>query len=341
MKIAELIRPGVIEFRDVEVPRPGPGELVIRVDATLTCGTDLKTFERGHAKLPMPLALGHETAGTIVAAGKGVTRFREGDPVACVPTAPCGECRLCTRGRDSLCAAAVGRFMLGAFAEYVRVPAHIVRENVFLRPPHVSAGEAAALEPLSCVVHGSQRIDLQNADTVVIIGDGAIALMFAQVARLQSSGSILLAGKHEARLEIARRLDFGNVINVAETGLQDPVMEWTGGKGADVVVECVGRPDVWESAATLAGTAAEVLLFGGCAAGTRASFDTYRIHYDEVDIKGAFHYGRADVRAAWDLLRDRLVDIAPLITHELPLSRLLDALELARSRTAIKVAVAP
>ena len=187
MKIAELIRPGVIEFCDVDVPRPGPGELVIRVDATLTCGTDLKTFERGHAKLPMPLALGHETAGTIVAVGKGVAPFREGDPIACVPSAPCGE-RRCAPAGATAGAAAVGRFMLGAFAEYVGARLRRSRaKTVFLRAPHVSAREAAALEPLSCVVHGSQRIDLQNADTVVIIGDGAIALMFAQVARLQSS----------------------------------------------------------------------------------------------------------------------------------------------------------
>jgi len=341
MKIAELIRPGVIEFRDVDEPRPGPGEIVIRVDATLTCGTDLKTFERGHAKLPLPLALGHETAGTVAAVGKGVTRFREGDDIACVPTAPCGQCRLCSRGRESLCAQAVGRFMFGAFAEFVRVPAHIVRENAFQRPKHLSAREAAALEPLACVVHGSRRIDLKNAENIVIVGDGAIALMFAQVARFLSSGNILLAGKHDTRLEVARSLGFGSVVNVSETGLYDAVMQWSGGHGADIVVECVGRPDVWESAAGIAAVGGVVLLFGGCAAGTRATFDTYRVHYDEIDIKGAFHYGRADVRTAWDLMRDRSVDVRPLITHERPLSSLLDAFELARSRAAIKVAVSP
>jgi len=341
MKIAELVRPGAIEFRDVEEPRPGPGELVIRVHATLTCGTDLKTFDRGHPRLPMPLALGHETSGTIAAVGEGVTRFREGDDVACVPTAPCGGCRLCRRGRESLCAQAVGRFMMGAFAEYVRVPAHIVRDNVFLRPRHLAAHEAAALEPLSCVVHGSRRIHLENAETVVIIGDGAIALLFAQVARLQSPGRILLAGKHDTRLDVAKRLGFGSVVNTSHAGLQDTVREWTGGQGADIVVECVGRPDVWEAAASVAGPGGEVLMFGGCASNTQATFDTSRIHYDEIDIKGAFHYGRADVRDAWALLRDRHVDVGPLITHALPLSNLLDAFELARSRAAIKVAVAP
>lgn len=341
MKIAQLTGPGVIEFRDVACPEPAEGEIVIRMHAALTCGTDLKTFERGHPRLPFPLTLGHEVAGTVAAAGKGVDRFREGDAIACVPTAPCKMCRLCRRGRESLCPDAVGRFMSGAFAEYVRVPAHIVRENVFLRPKHIAAHEAAALEPLSCVLHGASRIHLRAADSVVIIGDGAIALMFAQVARLLTPGKILLAGKHATRLDVARRLDFGTVIDASDNGLYDPVMEWTDGSGADIIVECVGRPNVWEAASQLAGTAGELLFFGGCAAGTRVSFETYRVHYEEIDVKGAFHYGLADVRAAWDMLHDRVVDVGSLITHQLPLDRLLDAFELARSRTAIKVAVSP
>lgn len=340
MKIAELVRPGLIELRDVDPPQPAAGELVVRMDAALTCGTDLKTFERGHARLPLPLTLGHEISGTIIAAGQGVDRFREGDAIACVPTAPCGACRVCRRGRESLCAQAVGRFMLGGFAEYVRVPAHIVRENTFLRPHHIAAHEAAALEPLSCVVHGSNRIRLREAETVVIIGDGAIALLFAQVAKLQHRGHLLLAGRHPSRLAVARRLGV-EVVDVAQQPLRDAVMDRTNGQGADIVIECVGRPEVWEAAAALAATAGEVLLFGGCAAGTHAAFETSRIHYDEIDIKGAFHYGRSDVRIAWEMLKERAVDVGALVTHQLPLHRLLEAFELARSRTAIKVAVSP
>ncbi|HEX7089884.1 MAG TPA: zinc-binding dehydrogenase, partial [Longimicrobiales bacterium] len=131
------------------------------------------------------------------------------------------------------------------------------------------------------------------------------------------------------------------VVDVTSAPLDQAVSEWTGGAGADVAIECVGRPETWEATASLAGTGGEVLLYGGCAAGTRAGFDTYAVHYREVDLKGAFHYGRADVRRALELLSEGAVQVAPLITHRRPLRALHEALGLALSRKAIKVAVEP
>ncbi|HET9439702.1 MAG TPA: alcohol dehydrogenase catalytic domain-containing protein, partial [Longimicrobiales bacterium] len=185
MKRAELLRPGVVEMREVPEPIPGAGEVVVKIEAALTCGTDIKTYQRGHPKIPLPAPLGHEFSGVITAVGDGVERFREGDAVACTPTAPCGVCRLCERGHDSLCPQAVGRILLGAFAEYITVPAHIVHSNMFERPPSLSAEEAAVLEPLACVMHGADRVLLERAERVIIVGDGPIALLFGQVALLR------------------------------------------------------------------------------------------------------------------------------------------------------------
>lgn len=341
MLAAELIEPGRFELREVPVPEPGPGELLLRVEAALTCGTDVKTLQRGHPKIPLPTPMGHEAAGVVAAVGAGVAGLREGDAVAYVPTAPCGRCRLCLRGRESLCPDAVGRMAFGAFAEYIRLPAHLVECNVFARPASLSAEEAAGLEPLSCVVHGADRVALERAETVVLIGDGPIALLFLQLARLQGAGRVLLAGKHAARLDAARGLGAERVVDLGAETLDEAVGAWTGGTGADVVVECVGRPEVWEAAAALAATGGEVLLYGGCAGGTRASFDTYRVHYGEVDVKGAFHYGRADVRRALELLGSGAVRVGPLVTHRRPLERLEEALQLVLSRAAIKVALRP
>jgi len=339
MIVAQLVKPGHIEFHDRPVPTPGPGEVLLRVEAALTCGTDLKTYQRGHPMFPLPCLLGHEVSGTVAAAGPGA-HFREGDAVATVPTAPCLRCRLCLRGRESLCPAALGRVVLGAFAEYLLIPEHVVSTNTFLRPANITAAEAAALEPLACVMHGAARIDLQHADSVLILGDGAISLLFAQVAKARGAARVAVAGRHESRLAVARQLGAHTFRqNTAEFGEQ--TFEWTGGHGADIVIECVGRPEVWESAFELVAPGGELLAFGGCAMGTRASFDTYRVHYEEVDVKGAFHYGRADVRAALDALESGAVRIAPLITHERPLTQLMDALELALNRKAIKVAVQP
>ena len=376
MRAAVLVRPGHVEMREVPIPAPGPGEMLVRVDAALTCGTDIKTYQRGHPRIPLPTPMGHEFSGTIAAVGAGVDRFREGDAIACVPTAPCGECRLCRRGRENLCPDAVGRMVFGAFAEYVLLPRHIVERHVFPRPAGLAAHEAAALEPLACVVHGADRVALGRAENVVFLGDGPITLLFLQVARLRGAGRVIVVGRHEARLAVARKLGAetirepvggwsdvgvgsremvagkGNGADTedgsgaatprgADISLRDAILERTGGIGADVVVECVGRPEVWELAATFAAPGGEVLLYGGCAAGTQASFDTLRLHYEEVDLKGAFHYRPASVREAYELLADGRVAAAPLVTHTRPLDRLEEALGLVLRREAVKVAVMP
>jgi L-iditol 2-dehydrogenase len=340
MRRAELLRPGVVAMKEVARPEPGAGEVVIRIEAALTCGTDIKTYQRGHPKIPLPAPLGHEFAGVIAAVGQGVDRFREGDAVACTPTAPCGVCRLCERGHDSLCPHAVGRIVLGAFADFITIPAHIVQANLFERPPSLSAEHAALLEPLACVMHGADRVLLERAERVIIMGDGPIALLFGQVAVLRGAGQVLLFGKHDIRLRAAEALGL-DAIDVGDTDVRTLARDLTDGLGADVVVECVGRPELWEAAFSCVASAGELLAFGGCPAGTRASFDTYRLHYEEVDVKGAFHYGRADVRHAYDLLLDQEVNAELLITHHEPLDRLQHALDLVIAREAIKVAVHP
>ncbi|HET9438919.1 MAG TPA: zinc-binding dehydrogenase, partial [Longimicrobiales bacterium] len=212
--------------------------------------------------------------------------------------------------------------------------------NMFERPPSLSAEEAAVLEPLACVMHGADRVLLERAERVIIVGDGPIALLFGQVALLRGAEEVMLFGKHDIRLRAAEAVGL-NAIDVGDADIRVVARDLTDGVGADVVVECVGRPELWEAAFDCVATAGELLAFGGCAAGTRATFDTYRLHYEEVDVKGAFHYGRADVRHAYDLLLDQDIDAGILITHHEPLERLQEALELVLSRQAIKVAVQP
>jgi L-iditol 2-dehydrogenase len=341
MRAAILLAPGSAELRDVPVPQPGQGEVVLHVEAALTCGTDLKTYRRGHPLIPLPAPMGHEFAGIVAAVGDGVRNVREGDAVAATPTAPCGHCRLCRRGRESLCPEAVRHIALGGFAEYVRIPANIVASNLFVRPAGLPAETAAALEPLACVVHGVARLDMSEVDSMVLIGDGPIALLFLQLALLHGAGRVLVAGRHAQRLELAKTLGADKVTDAHGDALADAVDEWTGGVRADAVVECVGTTQTWEAAPALAAVGGTVLLYGGCPAGTRASFDTQRVHYEEVDLKGAFHYDRSDVKEAWRLITGDRVKISPLISHRRPLESFDEAWELALSRAAMKVALLP
>lgn len=341
MTAVELLRPGELAIRELAVPEPGPGEVVIRVETALTCGTDLKTFRRGHPRIPLPVPMGHEAAGVIAALGSGVHGVREGDAIACVPTVPCGACRACRRGRENLCVHGVSRMNFGAFADYLRLPAHIVAGGTFLRPPGMDADTAAALEPLACVVRGARRLALAEAETVVVLGDGPIALLFVQVARLRGARDIVVAGRHDHRLDVARALGAHTTTTAAGDALVDEVERRTAGARADVVIECVGTADAWAAATRLVGRAGVVLMFGGRAGGERAELDAFRMHYEEVDVIGAFHYGRDDVREALALLAAREVRIAPLVTHRVPLARFRDALELALTRQALKVAVVP
>ena len=205
----------------------------------------------------------------------------------------------------------------------------------------MTAETAAALEPLACVVHGSDRVALARAEHVAVVGDGPIGLLFLQLARSRGAGRIFVAGRQPHRLEAARALGADRAVDTTAVALAEAVADWTDGVGADVVIECVGEPGVWEEAADVVATGGELLAYGGCPAGTRACFDTERIHYEEVDVKGAFHYGRADVRTALDLLDKGVVRIEPLVTHRVPLDRLADGLALALDRRAIKVAVTP
>lgn len=308
-RAAFLEPPGRIVLRELRMPQPAAGEVLVRIEAALTCGTELKTIRRGHALLPAAGPFGHEASGSLVALGDGVQGFAPGDAVMWVPTAPCGMCELCSLGRENLCAVAVGRIVLGAYADHLLIPARIVERHLFPRPSGLLPEHAALLEPLACVVHGADRLEWTGAPRVVVIGDGAIALLFARVARLRGAGDVRVLGRHDERLDVARA--FGADTLRAHDREGDDMRDIA---RADIVVECVGTPETWRLASTLARPGGTVLLFGDCAAGTAVAFDAARIHYEEVDHIGAFHYTPRAVREALRLLAGGGIDAARLIT---------------------------
>ena len=341
MKVHHLLGVGETQLKDVQIPRPGEGEVLAKVSVALTCGTDLKTLERGgHARLPSG-PFGHEWAGTVVALGEGVRRFEHGDRIVATPTAPCGDCAFCKRREENLCLHLFRETALGAYGEYMLIPRHIVQRNAFRIPESVSDENAATLEPLACVVQGADRIDMSGNRTIALLGDGPIALMFLQLARLRGVGRVILIGRHPRRMDVARKLGADAVIDSTRSDPHTDVRALTDGLGADTVIECVGRPEAWQEAMQLSRRGGEVLVFGGCQRDSTVALQTELIHYEEIDLKGAFHYTPAAVSRAWNLICGGHLNLASLITHRMPLDDLAHAFKLLKRREAVKVAIVP
>ena len=332
--------PGRLEVSEVDVPTIGPGEILVKVKVALTCGTDVKTFKRGHHLLSPPTVFGHEFAGDVVAVGKGVTRFPEGTRVVAANSAPCNTCFFCKRGKQNLCENIL--FNWGSFAEYIRVPARIVRQNVYQIPPGLSYREAALIEPLACVILGNEAAGIRLGDTVAIAGGtGPIGLMHLQLALNRGAREVIVIGLRDERWPVAGKLGAGCLINAEAEDPVTRVRELTNGRGADVVIESSGLPRVWEMAPKLARKGGCVVLFGGPPQGTAVSFDTDCLHYGNLTVKGVFHHTPRTVEKALSLLSSGIVKAEPLISAELPLEKLEEGLQMMIEGRAVKVAVIP
>ncbi len=337
MKAVYLMRPEAVEIKEVPTPKPSSGEVLVRIRAALTCGTDLKAFLRGHPMIPMPGLFGHEFSGVIEEAGKGVKRFKPGDEIMSVHTAPCRTCRFCAKKLYNLCENIMHTKILGAFADHIVVPKHIVKQNMFHKPQHLSFEEAALLEPLACVVHCMSGVKINRGDSVLIIGTGPIGLLHLLLAK-QKGAKVTITGLEQERLDLAKKLGADEVILPR---LLENIEKSTAGLGFDFVFECTGQVSVWENTVNYVRRGGTVVLFGGCKKGTIVTYDTYRIHYDEITLKGVFHFTPADVKEAYRLLKENLVDVKPLISGHYNLEDIREPFDKLSRGEGIKYAIIP
>jgi L-iditol 2-dehydrogenase len=341
VKCLMLTAPGRIELVDFPAPFPGPGEILVSIAAALTCGTDLKAFRRGHPKIPFPSPFGHEFSGTVAAVGAGVTAFCPGDAIMAVHSAPCGDCFFCRSGQENLCDSVMDTKVLGAFAEQILLPAHIVARNSYHKPASLSFEEAAFLEPLACVLYGHHVQPPHRGETLVILGAGPIGLLHLLTARIRGVGTVIVVGRRSGRLQLAQRLGADVVVDIDREDAAAAIAGETAGRGADQIIECTGLPQVWERTVDMVRKGGRILLYGGCPAGTRVSFDTGRLHYDEITMQGAFHFTPRAVADAHRLLADRSIDVSPLISGRLPLARITEAFDLLQRGEGLKYALIP
>ena len=310
MKAARLYAPGDLRIEEVPPPVAGPGDVLVQIEVALTDGTDLKTFRRGHPLLAResPAPFGHEFCGIV-----------DGRRVVAANSAPCGSCDGCARGAQ--CRELT--FLAGAYADWLVVPKAIAEVNLHDVPPGLAPEVAALVEPLACCLRGVERARVQPGDAVAILGAGPIGLMLAACVADAGGWPVVVGGRPE-RLELVEK--FG-----AESGA---------GTGADVVIEAVGSEQGWTDAVALARPGATVVMFGGLPRGARPSVDAYRLHYEELTVRGSFHHTPATVRAALAFLASDAYPWQRLITHRVLLDDL-PALFADPPRDLLKAAVVP
>jgi L-iditol 2-dehydrogenase len=331
-----------VKIEKVPIPPLEVGEVLVKVNVALTCGTDLKVFQRGyHARMIVPPALfGHELAGVIEEVGPGVRDFRKGMRVVALNSAPCGSCFYCTKHQENLCEDLL--FNNGAYAEYIKIPRRIVESNMLALPTDVTFESAAMTEPLACALRGLQETGADIGDTVTIIGAGSLGLMLMQVAKLIGCNVIAVV-KRDDQVGAAKRFGADQVVHISKTKSPiESVIHLTEGRGSDVVIEAVGRPQAWQWAVDMVRRGGAVNFFGGCATGTKVELDTNRLHYSELTLKATFHHTPESVRKAFALIAEKKIKSTDYVTAEAPLSKLKQVLQQMVERgSQIKTAIIP
>ncbi|MDX1386576.1 MAG: alcohol dehydrogenase catalytic domain-containing protein, partial [bacterium] len=320
MRSLRWYAPEQIQLDTVPLPQVGPGEALVKIGAATTCGTDFKTFRRGHPRLirEIPAPFGHEMAGTVAAVGPGVKGFSPGDRVVVGNSAPCGQCFYCRKKSPALCEDL--QFLNGAYSDFILVPARIVEVNLHPIPDSLSFATAALSEPLACVLNAFEKVGPRAGESVLLIGAGPMGVLFAQLAKLYGTSLIALARDPE-KLKNLQKHGAREVISLTqdEKPLEQARLLLNEGRGADIVIEAVGLPETWEMAVDLARPGGRVCFYGGCAQGTSVSLDTYRLHYEELNLFGVFHHTPAFFKKAVELLSDEKIKPEGLVVGEIPL----------------------
>jgi len=324
---------GKEEVRIEEVPERELDcrEVRVQIEAALTCGTDLKVYKRGyHAKMIVPPAIfGHEFAGVVTESRDPA--WSVGDRAVAANSAPCGQCFHCGVGQENLCDDLL--FLNGAYAESIVIPARIVERNLLRLKPGTQFRDAALVEPLACVVQGVEDSGLQRGQRVLVVGAGPIGLMFVALAReMGCEGAVV--GRGEQRLATARKLGAAEVVEATELAGQSDV------GGFDVVIEAVGKPEVWEQAVRLVRKGGLVNFFGGCPANTSITLDTTLLHYSNLTLRASFHHTPRTIRRALDFIERGVIRSEHFVSGECPLTGLPGLLaSMAAGNRAVKTLI--
>lgn len=322
MRIARSFGVDDVRIEQVPDPDPAPGDVVCDVLACGVCASDVTDW---YVAPRLPAVLGHELAGTVRAVGEGVSSVSVGDLVAIHHHAPCGECRRCRRGHETLCERfRATRLDPGGFAERVRVPADLVGELLVL-PAGFDPVTATFVEPLACVLRAQDRVGLRPGDSLLVVGAGVNGLLQIAAARRRLIEPVWVREPRPERLSLAQELG-------AERHGNEPV---------DVAIVCTPKPDAIAAATDALAPGGKLCLYAPPSPHDPPRFDGASLFLRELTITASYSAGPADMRAAAQLIADGSIDPAPLVSHRLPLEETGRALDLQRRQAALKVVVAP
>jgi threonine dehydrogenase-like Zn-dependent dehydrogenase len=327
MRAIVIDAPNVVALRDLETPAPGPWEVRVRSVLAGVCRTDLDilTGALDPRWVRFPVVPGHEWSGTVDSVGAGVTDVEPGQRVVCEGNIGCMRCARCRAGDTHLCQNydAVGFTRGGGWGEFVVVPARILHPL----PDHVSFEAAALVEPGSCVVKALGRARIEPGESVGVVGVGAMGALAIRLARLRSPSAIVAFGVREPELELARALGADEVVNLAET--------WSPDGGLDVVVETAGAVAAVELSTRLVREGGRVVVLGIAGQHEELTLPADRIPLRDLTILGSVGYTTAAWAHMVSLLRERLVELEPIVTHRFPLAQFEDAFALMNERRGV------
>ena len=320
-------------LKDVEKPPLGEDDVLIRVKSVGICGTDLAIYKRTY-KIPLPRILGHEFTGVIAEVGKKVTNLLKGDRVTSEINITCGKCYYCTHGMPTHCInrTAVGISRDGALAEYIAVPA----KNVHKLPENINFDEGTFIEPLAAAIQTFRMSPISKEDVIAIYGSGKMALLISQVAKVFGAAKIIVIGRNNKKLQLAKELGADVVVNVNEKDPVEVVKAEGHGVGADIVVEATGNPDVLEKAIKM--TRSRGTLAVKSTHGIKAPINITEVVVRELGIQGS---RCGEFPPAIEMLEKGKIKVKPLISEVYPLEKVTDAFKAALSSSTIKVIVHP
>jgi len=343
MKAAVLLDIEKIEITDLEKPRCEPGGVVIKVHACAVCGTDVKVYHHGHKHIVPPRVTGHEMSGEIVEVGNQVKGYNVGDRVAVAPAVPCGECHYCLAGMQSMCdnLIAIGYVCDGGFAEYMAVPPAAVRNGcVNFIPEGVSFEEAALAEPLACTINAAELTHTGIGQTVVVVGAGPIGCMHVMLSKALGATKTILIDISEERLEMSKVAEPDLIVNSAEKDPIQAVKDATGGRGAEVVITACSVGKVQEQALEMVAKRGYVNFFGGLPKDNPyIKFNSNLLHYGEFYCVGTHGSAPRHNALALSLLGAGKIKTSALITHRLPISKLLEGIEITEKAQGVRVII--